>query len=90
MRNSIRIFHIYAVVVKYEFLSQVCLVGEGESQRPSTAVGLEGGEVGSGMEKITFLYRLAPSTCPKSYGFNVAHLAQIPDEVILRSIYTFY
>lgn len=32
-------------------------------------------------EKITFLYKLIPSACPKSYGFNVAHLAHVPEEV---------
>lgn len=28
-----------------------------------------------GLEDITFLYRLTPGACPKSYGVNVARLA---------------
>ena len=32
-------------------------------------------------ETITFLYKFAPGACPKSYGFNAARLANIPDEV---------
>lgn len=38
-------------------------------------------QIGEGVQKITFLYKFVPSACPKSYGFNVAYLAQIPDEV---------
>ena len=33
-------------------------------------------------ETITFLYKMAPGPCPKSYGFNAARLAGIPNEVI--------
>lgn len=36
---------------------------------------------GEQIETITFLYKLAPGFCPKSYGFNVAKLAGLPDEV---------
>lgn len=28
-----------------------------------------------GVEEVTFLYRLKPGACPKSYGVNVARLA---------------
>lgn len=28
-----------------------------------------------GVEEVTFLYRLSPGACPKSYGVNVARLA---------------
>lgn len=42
-----------------------------------------GGKVGlSGAEEITFLYRLAPGSSPRSYGINVARLAQLPPEII--------
>ena len=42
-----------------------------------------GGKVGlSGAEEITFLYRLAPGSSPRSYGINVARLAQLPAAVI--------
>lgn len=39
---------------------------------------MEGGEE----ESITFLYKLTAGACPKSYGFNVAKLAGIPNSVI--------
>jgi DNA mismatch repair ATPase MutS len=32
-------------------------------------------------ETITFLYKFISGACPKSYGFNAARLASIPDEV---------
>ena len=34
-----------------------------------------------GKETITFLYKFVNGACPKSYGFNAAGLAGIPDEV---------
>ena len=34
-------------------------------------------------ETITFLYMFVPDPCPKSYGFNAARLAGIPDDVSL-------
>ncbi|KAH9286596.1 DNA mismatch repair protein Msh6 [Echinococcus granulosus] len=58
-----------------------CLVGDGGlEEQPAEA------EAGSDTQKITFLYKLVPSACPKSYGFNVARLAQIPDEVINKGV----
>lgn len=36
-------------------------------------------------ETITFLYKFARGACPKSYGFNVARLANIPDEVCVNN-----
>ncbi|TPP64507.1 DNA mismatch repair protein MSH6 [Fasciola gigantica] len=33
-----------------------------------------------GMENITFLYKFIPGACPKSYGFNAARLAHLPDK----------
>ncbi|XP_033640935.1 DNA mismatch repair protein Msh6-like [Asterias rubens] len=33
-------------------------------------------------ETITFLYKFAAGACPKSYGFNAAKLANLPDEVV--------
>ena len=32
-------------------------------------------------ETITFLYNFIRGACPKSYGFNAARLANIPDQV---------
>ncbi|XP_038051603.1 DNA mismatch repair protein Msh6-like [Patiria miniata] len=34
-------------------------------------------------ETITFLYKFAAGACPKSYGFNAAKLADIPDEIVM-------
>lgn len=39
-------------------------------------------------ETITFLYKFVKGACPKSYGFNAARLAGIPDEVSLRKEFT--
>ncbi|XP_061379726.1 probable DNA mismatch repair protein Msh6 isoform X1 [Danaus plexippus] len=36
-------------------------------------------------ETITFLYKLSPGACPKSYGFNAARLAGIPREITQRA-----
>ena len=36
----------------------------------------------SGSEDVTFLYRVKSGSCPKSYGFNVARKAGIPEPVI--------
>ncbi|URE02376.1 DNA mismatch repair protein [Musa troglodytarum] len=38
-----------------------------------------------GMEEVTFLYRLAPGSCPKSYGVNVARLAGLPTSVLQKA-----
>lgn len=34
---------------------------------------------------ITFLYTLGDGACPKSFGVNVARLAGLPDDVLLRA-----
>ncbi|XP_064596885.1 DNA mismatch repair protein Msh6-like [Liolophura sinensis] len=33
-------------------------------------------------ETITFLYKFVKGACPKSYGFNAARLANLPEEII--------
>ncbi|XP_054841722.1 DNA mismatch repair protein Msh6 isoform X2 [Eublepharis macularius] len=35
-------------------------------------------------ETITFLYKFIKGACPKSYGFNAARLADIPEEIIRK------
>ncbi|KAK1281168.1 DNA mismatch repair protein MSH6 [Acorus gramineus] len=45
-------------------------------------------QVGKGIEdveEVTFLYRLTPGACPKSYGVNVARLAGIPQTVLQKA-----
>ncbi|OAY70755.1 DNA mismatch repair protein MSH6, partial [Ananas comosus] len=39
-----------------------------------------------GVEEVTFLYRLTPGSCPKSYGVNVARLAGIPASVLRKAM----
>jgi DNA mismatch repair protein MSH6 len=34
---------------------------------------------------ITFLYTLGDGVCPKSFGINVARLAGLPDEVLVKA-----
>jgi len=46
---------------------QACMV-ENEDEDPS-------------QETITFLYKFSSGACPKSYGFNAAKLANLPDDV---------
>ncbi|KGN45011.1 DNA mismatch repair protein MSH6 [Cucumis sativus] len=43
------------------------------------------GEGNNGLEEVTFLYRLTPGTCPKSYGVNVARLAGLPNCVLTEA-----
>ena len=37
-------------------------------------------------ETITFLYKFVEGACPKSYGFNAARLASIPEEVCSNNL----
>lgn len=39
----------------------------------------------SGQQDVTFLYRVADGSCPKSYGFNVARMAGLPDPVVRQA-----
>lgn len=41
-------------------------------------------EDNGGEQRVTFLYKLAPGPCPKSFGINVARLAQLPDGVSIK------
>lgn len=46
-------------------------------------------QVGNGVggeEEVTFLYRLSPGACPKSYGVNVARLAGLPEKVLQKAV----
>lgn len=36
-------------------------------------------------ETVTFLYKYSDGACPKSYGFNAAKLAGMPNSVIQRA-----
>ncbi|CEG41742.1 dna mismatch repair protein msh6 [Plasmopara halstedii] len=53
------------------------------AENDKVSLGHMGCIVDSGNErKVTFLYKLEEGMCPKSYGINVAMLANLPDEVI--------
>ncbi|XP_077138552.1 DNA mismatch repair protein Msh6 [Ranitomeya variabilis] len=66
--------HYHSLVEEYSHTAAVrlghmaCMV-ENECEDPS-------------QETITFLYKFIKGACPKSYGFNAARLANIPDEII--------
>ncbi|XP_053317334.1 DNA mismatch repair protein Msh6 [Spea bombifrons] len=66
--------HYHSLVEDYSRTSSVrlghmaCMI-ENECEDPS-------------QENITFLYKFIEGACPKSYGFNAARLANIPDEII--------
>ncbi|XP_015477275.1 DNA mismatch repair protein Msh6 [Parus major] len=68
--------HYHSLVEDYSHRGAVrlghmaCMV-ENESEDPS-------------QETITFLYKFIEGACPKSYGFNAARLADIPEEVIQK------
>ncbi|TKY61722.1 DNA mismatch repair protein MSH6 [Spatholobus suberectus] len=38
-----------------------------------------------GLDEVTFLYRLTPGACPKSYGVNVARIAGLPTSVLQKA-----
>ncbi|XP_044147978.1 DNA mismatch repair protein Msh6 [Bufo gargarizans] len=66
--------HYHSLVEDYSHTTAVrlghmaCMV-ENECEDPS-------------QETITFLYKFIKGACPKSYGFNAARLANIPDDII--------
>ena len=49
-------------------LFQACMVENENEDDPS-------------QETITFLYKFVKGACPKSYGFNAARLADLPEDV---------
>ncbi|KAM3932484.1 DNA mismatch repair protein Msh6 [Leptodactylus fuscus] len=66
--------HYHSLVEDYSHVAAVrlghmaCMV-ENECEDPS-------------QETITFLYKFIKGACPKSYGFNAARLANIPEDII--------
>ncbi|XP_052723779.1 uncharacterized protein LOC128193734 [Vigna angularis] len=39
----------------------------------------------AGLDEVTFLYRLTPGACPKSYGVNVARIVGLPTSVLQKA-----
>ncbi|XP_036604458.1 DNA mismatch repair protein Msh6 [Trichosurus vulpecula] len=68
--------HYHSLVEDYSQNVAVCLghmacMVENECEDPS-------------QETITFLYKFTKGACPKSYGFNAARLACLPEEIIQK------
>ncbi|XP_001382177.3 DNA mismatch repair protein Msh6 [Monodelphis domestica] len=68
--------HYHSLVEDYSQNVAVCLghmacMVENECEDPS-------------QETITFLYKFINGACPKSYGFNAARLARLPEEIIQK------
>ena len=40
----------------------------------------------SGLQEVTFLYKLTGGSCPESYGVNVAQLAGIPRPILVSAM----
>lgn len=62
--------HYHSLVEEYEAHESVALAHMGCLVDPENE------------RRVTFLYKLAPGMCPKSYGINVAMLARLPQEVV--------
>uniref|UniRef100_A0AC35TLD1 DNA mismatch repair protein n=1 Tax=Rhabditophanes sp. KR3021 TaxID=114890 RepID=A0AC35TLD1_9BILA len=54
------------------YLGHMSCVVENETDEPTN-------------DDVTFLYKLADGICPKSYGFYVAKIAGVPDEIVKRA-----
>ncbi|GMH02314.1 hypothetical protein Nepgr_004153 [Nepenthes gracilis] len=59
---------------------------EGDSKVSLCHMACQVGKAVGEIEEVTFLYKLTPGTCPKSYGVNVARLAGIPDSVLCKAV----
>ncbi|KAI3741753.1 hypothetical protein L1987_59429 [Smallanthus sonchifolius] len=67
--------HYHHLALDYQQIPKVSLC------HMACKVGMELG----GLEEVTFLYKLTPGACPKSYGVNVARLAGLPDDVLKKA-----
>ena len=74
-----------------------CVVGgqddaEDQDQDQGQGQGMDGSKhatsssQAAATEEVTFLYQLSPGASPRSYGINVARLAQLPQEVIALAV----
>ncbi|RHZ76117.1 hypothetical protein Glove_203g51 [Diversispora epigaea] len=55
------------------------------SKNPNIALKHMSCEIDQDRKEVTFLYKLVPGVCPKSYGMNVANMAGIPRQIIDRA-----
>ncbi|GBC01838.1 hypothetical protein RclHR1_04350014 [Rhizophagus clarus] len=54
-------------------------------KNPNVALKHMSCQVDQHKKEVTFLYKLVPGVCPKSYGMNVANMAGVPREIIDRA-----
>ncbi|CAG8546606.1 8518_t:CDS:10 [Diversispora eburnea] len=55
------------------------------SKNPNIALKHMSCEIDQDRKEVTFLYKLVPGVCPKSYGMNVANMAGIPRQIVDRA-----
>ncbi|CAG8467250.1 7721_t:CDS:10 [Acaulospora colombiana] len=55
------------------------------SKNPNIALKHMSCQVDQDRKEVTFLYKLVPGVCPKSYGMNVANMAGIPRQIVDRA-----
>ncbi len=66
-----------------DFMTEDADGGSGDEDEGSAATGGGGGSAGgAGSEQVVFLYKLVPGACPKSFGMNVARLADLPVDLV--------
>ncbi|PKK75027.1 DNA mismatch repair protein Msh6 [Rhizophagus irregularis] len=54
-------------------------------KNPNVALKHMSCQVDQHKKEVTFLYKLVPGVCPKSYGMNVANMAGVPREIVDRA-----
>src|SRR5581483_11174255 len=54
-------------------------------KNPNVALKHMSCQVDQHKKEVTFLYKLVPGVCPKSYGMNVASMAGVPREIVDRA-----
>jgi DNA mismatch repair protein MSH6 len=62
-----------------------CVVGDGTNSSSSSSTSTkEEDALSAATDTITFLYTLEEGSSPRSFGVNVARLAKLPQEVLLK------
>eukprot|EP00775_Hariotina_reticulata_P005635 gene5635-5874_t len=85
----------HAADTQVGIMHMACAVAE-QDEAQAAAAAADGGSGGGGggstgdaneeqVAEVTFLYKLTPGACPKSYGTNVARLAGLPASVVTRA-----
>jgi len=64
------------------FATHYHLLTDEFAQVPEVSIDHMGYHVEEGGRDVTFLYKLEPGVCPKSYGLNCASKAGVPDSIV--------